>query len=724
VRTESSEPRLPPPPHWAWRLAIRGRLPIRLRYLLPVVVVYLALAILGVYADWSYLSRFGISYLTYARVGDYLLAPLAFLRLALDFHFILAFMVAAPVLTLLVKAAQARWPDDPTATPRYDVLPFVETFRSHLWTLLHRRRRIALILGIAAIPASEVSAALEAANLRSYAEQVQYGYTNGRYQELGPPSSRYEVVALWTVRPAEPKEHLVRLRATSSYVFYYDVLHDAPVVVPASDILHEIAELYLEPEAAAGAGVVQSVGATAVGRATEAAEGISGPVAHADVAGQPPRGGIGTTGRGALTLSLQGVASDRPVSSAAPAPKPSALAAVGNDSRTTPTPNQAGVIAIASAGQAGSVTPQPSAAPGPTLVEPPAPEPAAPRAVTPGGDMAVIADKIRDTREALQGLKSYMQQLESSLKQINQAFDQLAAQQAAAERVAYADCLELSAGHPIEFGADDATLSLEAVGWLFQSRRQLTAPRSAERQEWLVIEGHADTSGQPSGKAPLAIRRADAVRDFLQSQLGVSPNVIRVVGKSAEGSNAGVVSLYDCLKRQPAAALPTTAIAETGVVHSASAVDAAGDSGPVGPAGSKPAKDAGRLSVMLADLNPRANERGLLVTVPGSQLFDNNSTQISSDAVGMLGEIGRALTHEPDRHAVIIGHTDSYGDAAYNQILSLRRARAVRDFLVANFGIASDRLSVEGRGEDEPVATDDTQAGRLANRRIEVLFLD
>ena len=48
----------------------------------------------------------------------------------------------------------------------------------------------------------------------------------------------------------------------------------------------------------------------------------------------------------------------------------------------------------------------------------------------------------------------------------------------------------------------------------------------------------------------------------------------------------------------------------------------------------------------------------------------------------------------------------------------------MRDFLVDNFKIASDRLSVEGRGEDEPIATNDTQAGRLANRRVEVVILN
>jgi len=65
------------------------------------------------------------------------------------------------------------------------------------------------------------------------------------------------------------------------------------------------------------------------------------------------------------------------------------------------------------------------------------------------------------------------------------------------------------------------------------------------------------------------------------------------------------------------------------------------------------------------------------------------------------------------------GHTDSYGTEEYNMGLSVRRARAVADYLVAG-GIDRSRLRVEGYGETQPVASNDTEDGRAQNRRVEL----
>jgi len=67
----------------------------------------------------------------------------------------------------------------------------------------------------------------------------------------------------------------------------------------------------------------------------------------------------------------------------------------------------------------------------------------------------------------------------------------------------------------------------------------------------------------------------------------------------------------------------------------------------------------------------------------------------------------------------IIGHTDSTGSAAVNDPLRVARAQATRDYLVQH-GVALSRLSIAGRGAREPVAGNDTDAGRAANRRVEI----
>jgi OOP family OmpA-OmpF porin len=73
---------------------------------------------------------------------------------------------------------------------------------------------------------------------------------------------------------------------------------------------------------------------------------------------------------------------------------------------------------------------------------------------------------------------------------------------------------------------------------------------------------------------------------------------------------------------------------------------------------------------------------------------------------------------------MIVGHTDSIGDEAYNQTLSHRRAELVKQFFVDHFDVEPARLSIDGRGEAQPIASNDTVSGRQANRRVEVLILD
>ena len=71
----------------------------------------------------------------------------------------------------------------------------------------------------------------------------------------------------------------------------------------------------------------------------------------------------------------------------------------------------------------------------------------------------------------------------------------------------------------------------------------------------------------------------------------------------------------------------------------------------------------------------------------------------------------------------VAGHTDSMGSEAYNQGLSERRAQSVQDYLVSK-GVKAQRLTAKGYGESMPVASNDTDAGRAENRRVELIVLD
>lgn len=100
-------------------------------------------------------------------------------------------------------------------------------------------------------------------------------------------------------------------------------------------------------------------------------------------------------------------------------------------------------------------------------------------------------------------------------------------------------------------------------------------------------------------------------------------------------------------------------------------------------------------------------------------LFDVNSDRVKPESYGALKEISTVLGESADVKVQIVGHTDSDGDAAQNLDLSKRRAAAVRTVLMSDFGIDGARLTTDGKGETQPLDTNDTAAGKANNRRVE-----
>lgn len=99
--------------------------------------------------------------------------------------------------------------------------------------------------------------------------------------------------------------------------------------------------------------------------------------------------------------------------------------------------------------------------------------------------------------------------------------------------------------------------------------------------------------------------------------------------------------------------------------------------------------------------------------------FEHGSAVLDADSKAKVLSFLPFLKKNDFYHVKLIGHTDSTGAAKANQKLSEARAEHIRTLLIEN-GIASERLNAEGRGESEPVATNETKEGRHANRRIEV----
>ena len=132
---------------------------------------------------------------------------------------------------------------------------------------------------------------------------------------------------------------------------------------------------------------------------------------------------------------------------------------------------------------------------------------------------------------------------------------------------------------------------------------------------------------------------------------------------------------------------------------------------------------SGRLRTLeneLLDFQPRQTDRGLDITIR-DVLFQRNSAELKPGAYRRLEPIARYLREDPLRTAAIEGHTDSSGSAAYNKKLSQERAEAVRALLIQQ-GVTARQLTAQGLGRTFPVASNATPAGRLQNRRVEVII--
>jgi len=103
--------------------------------------------------------------------------------------------------------------------------------------------------------------------------------------------------------------------------------------------------------------------------------------------------------------------------------------------------------------------------------------------------------------------------------------------------------------------------------------------------------------------------------------------------------------------------------------------------------------------------------------------FETGTAEIKPTSFPLLDEVVGVMTDAPDIRIAVHGHTDSRGSAVYNRELSRRRAAAVVTYLTSK-GIALGRLEAHGFGADQPLASNDTDQGRAANRRVEFKILE
>lgn len=131
---------------------------------------------------------------------------------------------------------------------------------------------------------------------------------------------------------------------------------------------------------------------------------------------------------------------------------------------------------------------------------------------------------------------------------------------------------------------------------------------------------------------------------------------------------------------------------------------------------------AASLQRRLEYMEYRETDRGVVITL-GDVLFEVGRAELLPAARQNVDDVIELLNSEPGKRIRIEGHTDSSGPAALNLRLSQQRAEAVRAAL-AERGIDAGRMDAVGMGEDFPIASNDTEAGRASNRRVDVIVLN
>jgi OOP family OmpA-OmpF porin len=104
-------------------------------------------------------------------------------------------------------------------------------------------------------------------------------------------------------------------------------------------------------------------------------------------------------------------------------------------------------------------------------------------------------------------------------------------------------------------------------------------------------------------------------------------------------------------------------------------------------------------------------------------LFDFQSAAIKPESYAVVKEIATVLKDNPSIKVKVVGHTSNDGDDNANLELSKKRAAAVREMLVGEFGVSAERIETEGKGETQPVADNKTKEGKVLNRRVEFIKL-
>jgi outer membrane protein OmpA-like peptidoglycan-associated protein len=257
--------------------------------------------------------------------------------------------------------------------------------------------------------------------------------------------------------------------------------------------------------------------------------------------------------------------------------------------------------------------------------------------------------------------------------------------------------------------------------------RKVDTARAQAETRYAEDQRPALSAQRDSARLDARTREADVARDQASAARADSFEQ-KLAADRARGDASVARDQADVARDQATIARDQTAVArdQTAIAQADSADQrmladrARGDADAAQRAASASDAQSRNLQQELDTLQAKVTERGWVVTL-GDVLFTTGQADLRSGATGHLDKLVVFLNRYPDRTVAIEGHTDSVGSEDRNQMLSQRRADAVRRYLAAQ-GVGDTRLSSAGKGEIDPIAENDSSTGRQMNRRVELII--
>jgi outer membrane protein OmpA-like peptidoglycan-associated protein len=256
-------------------------------------------------------------------------------------------------------------------------------------------------------------------------------------------------------------------------------------------------------------------------------------------------------------------------------------------------------------------------------------------------------------------------------------------------RAAYADAAKGPAADLAPAQLDTAKQSLDGAQRSFDD----DGPSQKTKDLSYIAERRAEIAAAEGGRESAERKRAAADKDFKNTQmegLEKTKEQLEAERKAREASSNEVTKTRAELATEKAA----RAEAEK--------------------------KAAAALASLTEIAKVKEESRGVVITLSGSVLFATAKSDLLPIAKEKLDQVVKALQDQGFKALVIQGYTDSRGNAADNDALSLRRAQSVRDYMVSR-GIPSEKATAEGLGASKPVADNASADGRAENRRVEIV---